>query len=413
MRRVVISGIGSWNGFGGGAPAFLDALHAGRCAIGEMTLFPTEAFRTRRAAVAPPTALGDWVPAPLERRLSRSDRMALAAAREAWRGSGIADAGLAAERIGVVIGGTTGGMLEAEEALRRRRAGEIPRMRIQDLVAMPVHSSAEAVAALLGCRGPRLTVVTACSSSANAIGLGADLIQEGRAEAVVAGGTDAHCKMTYAGFNALQALDPDVCRPFDRRRAGLSLGEGAAMLVLEEEGHARRRGAEILAELAGYGTSADAHHMTAPDPQGRGAVLAMRRALREAGVDPAEVDYVNAHGTGTVQNDPIETAAIKEVFGAHARALAVSSTKSQTGHCLGAAGAIEIAATVLALRHGFVPPTVNLDEPDPLCDLDYVPRVAREQRLAVALSNSYGFGGNNTSVVLRSYDGSARRRAGR
>lgn len=403
MRRVVISGIGSWNGFGGGVPVFLDALRGGRCAIGDMTLFATESFRTHRAAVAPAAALGEWVPASLDRRLSRSDRMALAAAREAWRGSGIAAAGLPPERIGVVIGGTTGGMLEAEEVLRRRRAGEIPRMRIHGLLAMPVHSTAEALAALFACRGPRLTLVTACSSSANSIGLAADLIQEGRAEAVLAGGTDAHCKMTYAGFNALQALDPDVCRPFDRRRAGLSLGEGAAMFVLEEESHARRRGADILAEFAGYGTSADAHHMTAPEPRGRGAVLAMRRALREAGVDATDVDYVNAHGTGTPQNDPIETGAIKAVFGAHARALAVSSTKSQTGHCLGAAGAIEIAATVLALRHGFVPPTVNLDEPDPQCDLDYVPRVARERRLGVALSNSYGFGGNNTSVVLRAY----------
>ncbi len=408
MRRVVITGIGSWNGFGGGAAVFLDALRNGRCAIGDMTLFPTDGFRTHRAAVAPPTALGEWVPASLDRRLSRSDRMALAAAREAWRDSGIADAGLGAERIGVVIGATTGGMLEAEDLLRRRRAGEIPRMRIHGLAAMPVHSSVEAVAALLDCRGPRLTVVTACSSSANAIGLAADLIQEGRADAALAGGTDAHCKMTYAGFNALQALDPDVCRPFDRRRAGLSLGEGAAMLVLEAEGHARRRGAEILAEFAGYGASADGYHMTAPDPQGRGAVLAMRRALSEAGVEPAEVDYVNAHGTGTAQNDPIETGAIKTVFGDHARRLAVSSTKSQTGHCLGAAGAIEIAATVLALRYGFVPPTVNLDEPDPRCDLDYVPREARERRLGVALANSYGFGGNNTSVVLRSYGRTSR-----
>ena len=218
---------------------------------------------------------------------------------------------------------------------------------------------------------------------------------------MLAGGTDAHCKMTYAGFNALQALAPDVCRPFDRRRAGLSLGEGAAMFALEEEAHARRRGAEILAELAGYGMSADAYHMTAPDPAGRGAVLAMRRALAEARIEPQAVDYVNAHGTGTAQNDPIETRAIKEVFGEHARRLAVSSTKSQTGHCLGAAGAIEILATVLALRHGFLPPTVTLEEPDPECDLDYVPRTARASRLRVAVSNSYGFGGNNTSVVLR------------
>jgi 3-oxoacyl-[acyl-carrier-protein] synthase II len=403
MRRVVVSGVGSWNGFGAGTAVFLDALRAGRCAIGDMTLFPSESFRTHRAAVAPTVDLGDSVPRSLGRRLSRSDRMAIAAAREAWAESGIAASGLGADRIAVVLGGTTGGMLEAEEELRRFHGGETARMSLRSLAAMPVHSTAEALAALFGCRGPRVTAVTACSSSANSIGLAADLIQEGRADAALAGGTDAHCKMTYAGFNALQALDPDVCKPFDRRRAGLSLGEGAAMFVLEEETHARRRGAAIVGEFLGYGTSADAHHMTAPDPEGRGAVKAMRRALAEAQVDPAAVGYVNAHGTGTPQNDPIETRAIKAVFGDHARRLAVSSTKSQTGHCLGAAGAIEILATLLAMRDGFVPPTVNLEEPDPLCDLDYVPREARDQRVRIALSNSYGFGGNNTSVVLGAY----------
>jgi 3-oxoacyl-[acyl-carrier-protein] synthase II len=329
--------------------------------------------------------------------------MALAAAREAWTTSGVRAGDVTPERIGVSIGGTTGGMLEAEDLLRRRLAGDLDRMPARGLVAMPVHSTADALAAVFGCRGPRVTAVTACSSSANSVGLGADLIQDDRADVVLTGGTDSHCKMTYAGFNALQALSPDVCRPFDRRRAGLSLGEGAAVFVLEEEGRARKRGAEILAEFAGYGMSADAYHLTAPDPEARGAALAMRRALRDAGVEPRAVGYVNAHGTGTPQNDPIETRAIKAVFADHACRLAVSSTKSQTGHCLGAAGAIEILATVLALRHGFLPPTVNLEERDPECDLDYVPRHARAERVSLAVSNSYGFGGNNTSVVLKAY----------
>jgi 3-oxoacyl-[acyl-carrier-protein] synthase II len=403
MRRVVVTGAGSWNGLGGGVPAFLEALRSGRCAIGDMTLFSTAGFRTHRAAVAPTPEVGDRLSASFAARLSRSDRMALAAAREAWLASGIAEAKLARERIAVVVGGTTGGMLEAEEALRRRRSGELARMPVRGLVTMPVASTADVLAHAFDCGGARHTTVTACSSSANSLGVAADLIQDGRADAALAGGTDAHCKMTYAGFNALQALAPDVCRPFDRRRSGLSLGEGAAMFVLEEEGHARRRGAAILAEFGGYGMSADAHHMTAPDPQGRGAVLAMRRALREARVAADAVEYVNAHGTGTLQNDPIETRALKEVFGGHARRLAVSSTKSQTGHCLGAAGAIEALATVLALRHGFLPPTIHLEEPDPECDLDYVPGVARDARVRVAVSNSYGFGGNNTSVVLTTY----------
>jgi len=403
MRRVVITGAGSWNGFGAGVPRFLEALQNSRCAIGDMTLFSTAGFRTGRAAVAPTPEVDDLAGVGVGPRLSRSDGMALAAAREAWQSSGIGEAKLATDRIAVVVGGTTGGMLEAEEVLRRRRSGELARMHLRGLVTMPVASTADVLAHAFGCAGARATVVTACSSSANSLGFAADLIQEGRADAALAGGTDAHCKMTYAGFNALQALAPDVCRPFDRRRAGLSLGEGAAMFVLEEEAPARRRGAVILAEFGGYGMSADAYHMTAPDPEGRGAVLAMRRALREARVAAEAVEYVNAHGTGTPQNDPIETRAIKEVFGAHAQRLAVSSTKSQTGHCLGAAGAIEILATVLALRQGFVPPTIHLEEPDPECDLDYVPGAARERRLRVAVSNSYGFGGNNTSVVLAAY----------
>lgn len=404
MRRVVITGIGSWNGFGAGVAKFLAALRGGGCAIGDMTLFSTAGFRTRRAAVAPAADVSEWVPGPLASRLSRSDRMALAAAREAWTSSGLGLTEPAPERIGASVGGTTGGMLEAEELLRRRLSGELDRLPARGLMAMPVHATADALAAVFGLRGPRLTVVTACSSSANSVGIGADLIQDDRADVVLAGGTDAHCKMTYAGFNAIQALSPDVCRPFDRRRAGLSLGEGAAMFVLEEERRARKRGADVLAEFAGYGISADAYHLTAPDPEGRGAAAAMRRALRAAAVEPQAVGYINAHGTGTAQNDPIETRAIKAVFADHARRLAVSSTKSQTGHCLGAAGAIEILATVLALRHGFLPPTVNLEEADPECDLDYVPRVARDERVSVAVSNSYGFGGNNTSVVLRAYE---------
>ena len=403
MRRVVITGIGSWNAFGGGVSPFLIALTEGRCAIGDMTLFSTDGFRTHRAAVAPAPDVGGVVVGSLAARLSRSDRMALLAAREAWSASGIAESRLRGDRIGVVVGGTTGGMLEAEDILRRRRSGELARMPARGLVAMPVSATADVLAEVLGCAGPRLTIATACSSSANSLGIAADYIRDGRADALVAGGTDAHCKMTYAGFNALQALAPDVCRPFDRRRAGLSLGEGAGMFILEAEEHARRRGATIHAEFAGYGMSADAHHMTAPDPNGRGAALAMRRALADARVDPESIGYVNAHGTGTPQNDPIETRAIKEVFGAHAKKLAVSSTKSQTGHCLGAAGAIEILATVLALDKRFLPPTVNLEEPDPECDLDYVPRSARERATTVAISNSYGFGGNNTSVVLKAW----------
>ena len=401
MRGVVITGAGSVNALGVGVGRFLEGLRAGACAIGPMTLFPVEGYRTQRAAVAPEVGVGGLVPAGVARRLSRSDRMALVAAAEAWEASGAGESGAAPDRVGVVLGGTTAGMFEAEEDYRRLGAGELGRLRASRLLSMPVSATADVVAAAFGAEGPRATVATACSSSVNAIGLAADAIRAGRADVVLTGGTEGHCRMTFAGFNALQAVDPDVCRPFDRRRAGLSLGEGAAILVLEAEERARRRGAPVLAAVGGHGMSADAHHMTAPDPEGRGAVLAMRRALAASRVDPGQIDYVNAHGTGTPQNDPVETRAIRTVFGAGAARLGVSSTKSQVGHCLGAAGAVEALATVLAIVHGFLPPTVNLEEPDPECDLDYVPREARERRIRFALTNSYGFGGNNASLVLR------------
>jgi 3-oxoacyl-[acyl-carrier-protein] synthase II len=216
---------------------------------------------------------------------------------------------------------------------------------------------------------------------------------------VIAGGTESLCRTIFAGFNALKAMSPEPCRPFDRGRAGLSLGEGAAILVIEGAAHAAARGALAHARLLGYGTSADAHHLTAPHPEGIGAALAMRRALARAGIDAAAIGYVNAHGTGTPLNDGIEAAAIHAVFGVHTPRVVVSSTKGAVGHTLGAAGAIEGLATVIALRDGFLPPTVNLDEPDPACDLD-LPRVGRDARVEYALSNSYGFGGNNTSVVF-------------
>jgi len=404
MRRVVVTGIGSVNAFGAGVPCFVEGLRSARCAIGEMTLFPADGYRTSRAAMAPEVDVTGFVPPAARRKLSRTDRMGLVAAREAWSAARLDDARPDPSRVGVAIGGTTGGMFETEEWYRRRVGGEVSRLPASRLLAMPVHATADAVATLLGYRGYRLTIATACSSSLGSIALAADAIEEGRADLMVAGGAEGHCRMTFAGFNALQAVDPEVCRPFDRRRAGLSLGEGAAILILESEAHARARDAEILARIGGYGMSADAWHMTAPDPQGAGAALAMRRALDAAGLAPDDVEYVNAHGTGTPQNDPIETRAIRNVFGLHASRLAVSSTKSQVGHCLGAAGAIETAATILGMLGGFLPPTVNLEEPDPECDLDYVARAARSRRIGVAITNSYGFGGNNASLVLRAAD---------
>ena len=399
VSRIVVTGIGTVNPLGSSVPAFERALREGVCAIGPLTLFDTEGYRSRMAAQVRSVPQATVLPPSLRRRASRADNFAVVAAAEA-----IADAGLdvagAAERIGIALGGTTGGMLGAEGAFRERIEGRLARYRPSPFLATPVSTSSDIVATAFGLRGPRITLSTACSSSANAIGIALDWVRLGRADAVVAGGSEGFCRMILAGFNSLHAMSREPCRPFDRRRDGLSLGEGAAVMVIEREEHATRRGARIHAEICGYGASADAHHLTAPHPDGAGAILAMRRALAHAGLEAGAVDYINAHGTGTPLNDTVEIAAIKAVFGASACRLAVSSTKGAVGHTLGAAGAIEALATILALRDGFLPPTVNLEQPDPACDLDCVPMRSRPATLRYALSNSYGFGGNNTTLVL-------------
>ena len=398
MRRVVFTGAGSINALGVGVEAFADGLRQGRCGIGSLSLFDGGSYRSSCAAEVRGLTAPAWLPKPLARRASRSDLLALIAARQAFDAAALTgDAD-----VGVAVGATTGGMFGAEEQCRRRLL-DLPRLRRSVMPATPVSASSDLLANLFGCQGPRLTVSTACSSGGNALGIAADWIRTGRARAVLCGGVDSLCRMTFSGFNALQALDTVPCRPFDRDRAGLSLGEGAAMFVLEDAERAQARGATVLAEFVGYGVSADAHHITQPRPDGAGALLAMQRALQESGVAPEEIDYVNAHGTATPLNDALETGALKALLGARAYRVPVSSPKSMVGHCLAAAGAIETLACVLALRGGFIPPTVNLEHPDPQCDLDYVPKLSRTQTLRTALSNSYGFGGNNTSVVLRAW----------
>jgi 3-oxoacyl-[acyl-carrier-protein] synthase II len=323
--------------------------------------------------------------------------LALTAAIEAWRMAELADG----RGVGVLIGTTVGGMARGEESYRREFIEGTRRARVRDFVDTPVSAVADLLGGVLRCRGPRLTVSTACSSGANALGVASDWIRTGRVTAALCGGADSLSRMTYSGFNSLQALDAQPCRPFDRRRAGITLGEGAAMFVLEPWNNAVARGARILGEVVSYGVSADAHHLTQPRPDGAGAVLAMQRALAGAVLAPEAIDYINAHGTGTPQNDAVETRAIKQVFAARAYAIPVSSTKSQVGHCLAAGGAIEALASLLAIRDGFVPPTATLVDPDPECDLDYVAGTGRAAQLTTVMSNSYGFGGNNTSVVLR------------
>jgi 3-oxoacyl-[acyl-carrier-protein] synthase II len=401
VRRIAITGYGTINALGNGVAAFEVGLRAGRCAIGELTLFAPEGFRSTRAAEVKELRAPEVVSRAAARHASRTALLALVAASEAWT---MADPEAEAEDLGVVVGTTTGGLGSGEEIYRRKLGAETKGSRLVDWLETPVSVPADRVALAFSCRGPRLTVSTACSSGANALGLAADWIRDGRASAVLCGGADSLCRMTYAGFNSLQALDREPCRPFDRRRAGLSLGEGAALFVFEDWDVAKARGAEVLGEFLGYGVSGDAHHLTQPRPDGLGATLAIERALAAARVSGDEIDYVNAHGTATPQNDVVETRAIKAVLGARAHSIPVSSTKSMIGHTLGAAGAIEALASLLAIRGGFVPPTATLVEPDPECDLDYVPVHSRPAKLRTVLSNSYGFGGNNTSIVVRGPD---------
>jgi 3-oxoacyl-[acyl-carrier-protein] synthase II len=390
MRRVVVTGLGVTSPFGAGVKAYWAGLAAGACAIRPLTLIDATGFRCRIAAEVPEVGAGSS-------RRSRADRLALGAAAEALEDAGLSPADRADAAL--VVGAVGGGMLEAERWYWARARGERSPGWAASLRAMLPAAHAETLAHRLGLNGPRHTVVTACSSGAVALAEAAELIADGVVDVAMAGGVDAITRMCFMGFNALKLLDPEPCRPFDRDRRGMSIGEGAAFVVLESAERARARGRRAHAELAGHGTTTDAYHVTAPQPQGEGMVRAMRAALAAAGLSPTDVGYVNAHGTATPHNDRVEASAITQVFGA-GRPL-VSSTKSMIGHTMAGAGSLEAVATVLALTHEIVPPTANLTTPDPEVQFDCVPRVARDAAVEHAMSNSFGFGGQNIALVFR------------
>ena len=399
--RIAITGLGAVSALGADVPALLAGLRDGRSGIGSLTLF-AHAGRCQTAAQVPEGVGGACgLPAATARRLSRPDRFALAAASEACRNAGL-DAELRG-RAALHVGATTGGMFETEEVYRRREGGVDRRYRLSRLLGTPLSTAAAAVSQALGIYGPQSTVATACSSSALAIAMAAATIRRGDAPVAIAIGTDSLCRLTFAGFDALQALDTDRCRPFDRARRGLTLGEGGAAMVLENADHARARGARVRVEVVGWGTATDAHHPTAPHPDGAGARAALHAALACAELSPDAIDYVNAHGTGTPRNDAVEVDVLRAGLGARAGRVPVSSSKSQLGHCLGAAGALEAVVTVLALADGVLPPTVGLRQPE-WADLDFVPVAGRRASLGVALSSSYGFGGHNVTLVLARAD---------
>lgn len=407
--RVVVTGIGAVTPLGNDANATWEKVIQGQSGIGPLTRLNSDEYPAKVAAEVKDFSIGEYVDRKEARKMDRFTHYAIAAAKMA-----VADANLQideenAERIGVWIGSGIGGMetFEAqfetflERGYRRVSPFFVPMM-IPDMATGQV-------SIYLGAKGVNSCTVTACATGTNSIGDAFKVIQRGDADAMITGGAEAPItKMSVAGFCANTALttnsDPETAsRPFDANRDGFVIGEGAGVVVLEELEHALSRGATIYAEIVGYGSTGDAYHITAPAPDGEGGARAMQMAINDSGLQPEEIDYINAHGTSTPYNDKYETSAIKTVFGKHAYELAVSSTKSMTGHLLGAAGGVEAIFTVLAIKEGILPPTINLQTPDPECDLDYVPNEARKREIKAALSNSLGFGGHNATIVFKKY----------
>jgi len=396
--RIVVTGVGVACAVGFGRETFARAMRDGRRGIGPVTLFDVADQKTQLAAEVPGFDVASALPASLRETGSRSDALAIVAADEALRDGGVPVA--LARRAAVVVGATTGGMLETERFLAALHAHPDSLAPLANMLAHPLSAPAQVLSRALGLCGPRRTVCTACSSSANAIAMASDLLRRGRCDVAIAGGTDALCRLTFSGFNALGAIDAAPCRPFDRDRAGLTLGEGAAFLVLERADDARARGARARGVILGVGSVSEAHHITNPQATGEGAARAMRAALEDASVAFTDVGYVNAHGTATVLNDAMESLAIRNVFGAQADTVYVSSTKGMLGHTLGTAGAIEAVASILAMEGGFVPPTAGLEHPDPACELRHVVGRAVDADVRVCLSNSFGFGGCDTVLCI-------------
>ena len=409
-NRVVVTGIGILCPVGLDVSSTWEALIAGKSGIDYITLFDPEPFATKFAGEIKGFDPADYVSRKDARHMDRFVQLAVAASLQAVKRSGIQINPSNQDNIGVIIGSGFGGLLTLSQQvgiLRERGPGRVSPF----LVSMMATDMASAqVSILLGAKGANFSTTSACSSGSDAIGTAYETIRRGDAQAMLAGGSEAAVTpIGIAAFNALRALStrnsqPQLAsRPFDAERDGFVLGEGAAALMLEDLTSAQRRGANILAEIIGYGVSSDAYHITQPAEGGEGAAKAMQIALNKAGLATADIDYINAHGSSTPLNDKMETKAIKAVFGETAYHIPISSTKSMTGHLLGGAGAVEAAICVMVIQHGIIPPTINLTHPDPECDLDYVPNVARQAKVTTALSNSFGFGGHNSVLVFRQY----------
>jgi len=411
-RRVVMTGAGAVTPVGNTAEEFWVSLLAGRSGIGPITRFDASQMPTRIAGEIKGFDPLKYIDKKDDRKFDRFLKYAVACAVMAVEDAGLKTDRVDATRFGVLVGSGIGGietLLEQYAILTEKGPDRVSPFFVPMII---VNMASGVISMRFGARGPNSSVVTACATGNHAIGDAMRIIQRGDAEVMIAGGAEAIIiPLTIAGFCQMKAMstrndDPTkASRPFDAERDGFVCGEGGGLVVLESLEHARAREARIYAEIVGYGMTGDAYHMTAPDPEGDGAARAMAAALRDAALEPSSVGYINAHGTSTPYNDKFETIAIKRVFGDHAKKLAISSTKSMTGHLLGAAGGIEAIATAFALHHGMLPPTMNYEKPDPDCDLDYIPNQARKQEIEVALSNAFGFGGTNATLAFKKYRG--------
>lgn len=412
MRRVVVTGLGAVTPVGNDVPTMWQSLLAGKSGVSRITQFDPSAFESQIAAEVKGFDPAAYLNPKEIKRTELFVRYALVSAKQAIKDANVTVGQESPYRFGVVIGTGIGSMHLVEsqtEVLRTRGPKKLTPFMIPMLICnmAPGH-----VAMDLGFKGPNFCTTTACASGAHGLGEAFRIIQRGEADVMVGGGTESCITpVTVGGFCALMALSrrndapENASRPFDKNRDGFVIGEGAGVLVLEELEHAKKRGARIYAEMAGYGRTADAYHMTAPDPQGEGGAHAMSLAMADGKLNPDQVAYINAHGTSTELNDKIETLAIKKTFGPAAKKVAISSTKSMTGHLIGAAGGVEAVISVLAIKHGVMPPTINYEHPDPDCDLDYIPNTARKAPVDVALSNSLGFGGHNATIIFKSFRG--------
>jgi 3-oxoacyl-[acyl-carrier-protein] synthase II len=398
QRRVVVTGIGPVTCIGTGRADFWAGLLEGRCGIGRVRSFDTSAYGVHSGAEIAAFHPGDYFQTLHPRCVGRASQLAVAAARLALEDAAIVS--LDTLTAGICVGTTSGEPGIIEDFDDAVIDGAFERLAPRHMLRYPSHMIAVNVADEVGLDGPNATIPCACAAGNYAIAHASELLGSGGADVMLAGGADAFSRITYTGFARLGAISPDTCRPFDRNRKGMVPGEGACMLVLESLDRALARGARIYAEIAGYGFSCDAHHMTAAHPEGTGAARAMQKALDASRMRAADVNYISAHGTGTPTNDRLEAMAIRRVFGDAARTTPVSSIKSMLGHTMGAASALEAACCALTVAEGHIPPTINLDEPDPECDLDHVSGVARETPVSAAMNNAYAFGGNNSCLIL-------------